>query len=37
VAFVGVVFAAASIVFGIVPGPLFSFAAHAGRALAGLL
>jgi hypothetical protein len=33
---VGVAFAAASVFFGIVPGPLFTFAAHAGRAIAGL-
>jgi NADH-quinone oxidoreductase subunit N len=37
VTLVGVVFAAATVVFGIVPGPLFSFAAHAGRTIAGLL
>jgi hypothetical protein len=37
VALVGVVFAAASIFFGIVPEPLFHFASHAGHALAGLL
>jgi NADH-quinone oxidoreductase subunit N len=30
---VAVVFAGASIVFGIIPSPLFAFAAHAGRAL----
>jgi hypothetical protein len=34
--FVGVVFSAAAIVFGIVPSPLFHFAAHAGHAFAGL-
>jgi hypothetical protein len=33
---VGVAFAAATVFFGIVPGPLFTFAAHAGRAIAGL-
>jgi NADH-quinone oxidoreductase subunit N len=36
VAFVAAVFAAASIFFGIFPSPLFSLAAHAGRALGGL-
>jgi hypothetical protein len=30
---VAVVFAGASIVFGIIPSPLFKFVAHAGRAL----
>jgi NADH-quinone oxidoreductase subunit N len=34
--FVAVLFAAATIFFGIVPQPLFHFAAHAGRALIGL-
>jgi NADH-quinone oxidoreductase subunit N len=34
--FVAVAAAAASIFFGIIPGPLFDFAAHAGRAIAGL-
>ena len=34
--FVAVVFAAATIFFGIVPQPLFQLAAHAGRALVGL-
>jgi NADH-quinone oxidoreductase subunit N len=34
--FVAVVFAAATIFFGIVPQPLFHFADHAGRALVGL-
>ncbi|HEX5194156.1 MAG TPA: NADH-quinone oxidoreductase subunit N [Solirubrobacteraceae bacterium] len=33
VAFVGVVFAAATIVFGVFPSPMFTFVAHAGRAL----
>jgi hypothetical protein len=33
---VGVGFAAATIVFGIFPSPLFDFAAHAAHALAGL-
>ena len=33
---VAVLFAAASIVFGIIPSPLFDLAAHAGRALIGL-
>jgi NADH-quinone oxidoreductase subunit N len=37
VTLVAVVFGAASVVFGIVPSPLFSLAAHAGRALTGLL
>jgi NADH-quinone oxidoreductase subunit N len=36
VTFVAVVFAAASIVFGVFPSPLFNLAAHAGRALTGL-
>jgi NADH-quinone oxidoreductase subunit N len=36
VAFVAVVFAAATIFFGIFPSPLFNFAAHAGRAITGL-
>jgi NADH-quinone oxidoreductase subunit N len=36
VAFVAVLFAAASIFFGIFPSPLFNLAAHAGRALGGL-
>ncbi len=36
VAFVAVLFAAATIVFGIIPTPLFELAAHAGRALTGL-
>ncbi len=35
--FVAVAAAAASVFFGIVPGPLFAFAAHAGHAIAGLL
>ena len=34
--FVAVVAAAASVFFGIVPGPLFDFAAHAGHAISGL-
>jgi NADH-quinone oxidoreductase subunit N len=34
--FVAVLFAAATIFFGIVPQPLFHLAAHAGRALAGI-
>lgn len=34
--FVAVLFAAATIFFGIVPQPLFQLAAHAGRALAGI-
>ena len=33
VAFVAVVFAAATIVFGVFPSPMFTFVAHAGRAL----
>jgi NADH-quinone oxidoreductase subunit N len=36
VVFVAFVFAAASVVFGIFPSPLFNLAAHAGRALTGL-
>ncbi len=36
IAFVGAVFGGACIFFGIFPSPLFTFAAHAGRALAGL-
>ncbi len=36
VAFVGVLAAAAAIFFGIVPSPLFDFAAHAGHALGSL-
>ncbi len=36
VVFVAVVFAAASIVFGIFPSPLFNLAAHAGNAIAGI-
>jgi NADH-quinone oxidoreductase subunit N len=36
VALVAVVFAAASIFFGIIPGPLFDLAAHAGSSLAGI-
>jgi NADH-quinone oxidoreductase subunit N len=37
VAFVAIVFAAASVVFGIVPSPLFDLAAHAGNAIFGIL
>jgi hypothetical protein len=33
---VAVVFAAACIVFGIVPSPLFHLASHAGAALSGV-
>jgi NADH-quinone oxidoreductase subunit N len=36
VAFVAILFAVASIVFGIFPSPLFNLAAHAGNALAGI-
>ena len=36
VVFVACLFAAAAIFFGIVPSPLFTFAAHAGKALTGL-
>jgi hypothetical protein len=36
VAFVGILAAATAIFFGIVPGPLFDFAAHAGHALSNL-
>jgi NADH-quinone oxidoreductase subunit N len=35
-ALVAVVFGAATVFFGIIPGPLFHFAAHAGAALTGL-
>jgi len=35
-ALVGGVFAAAAVFFGIVPSPLFHFAAHAGHVFAGL-
>jgi NADH-quinone oxidoreductase subunit N len=34
--FVGVLSAAAAIVFGIIPGPVFHFVAHAGHAISGL-
>jgi NADH-quinone oxidoreductase subunit N len=37
VVLVGVVFAAAVIVFGVIPEPLFNLAAHAGAALPGLV
>jgi NADH-quinone oxidoreductase subunit N len=36
VAFVALLFAAASIFFGIFPSPLFHFAAHAGQAITGI-
>ena len=36
VAFVAILFAAAAVVFGIIPSPLFSLASHAGAALSGL-
>jgi NADH-quinone oxidoreductase subunit N len=36
VAYVALAFAAAVIFFGIIPSPLFHFAAHAGHAIAGL-
>ena len=36
VAFVALLFAGATIFFGIFPSPLFDFAAHAGHAIAGL-
>jgi NADH-quinone oxidoreductase subunit N len=36
VAFVSALFGAACVFFGIFPSPLFTFAAHAGRALGGL-
>ena len=36
VTFVAVLFAAASVFFGIFPSPLFQLAAHAGRALTGI-
>ncbi len=34
---VGVVFGALTVIFGVVPGPLFHLASHAGSALTGLL
>ncbi len=37
IAFVALLFAAASVVFGIFPSPLFHLAAHAGNAIAGLV
>ena len=36
VVFVAVLFAAASVFFGIFPSPLFQLAAHAGHALTGI-
>ncbi len=36
IVFVALLFAAASIFFGVFPSPLFHFAAHAGRAIAGI-
>jgi hypothetical protein len=36
VTFVAVLFAAASVFFGIFPSPLFNLVAHAGNALGGL-
>jgi NADH-quinone oxidoreductase subunit N len=36
IAFVAVLFAGASVFFGIVPGPLFHLASHAGAALGGI-
>jgi hypothetical protein len=36
VLFVGVVFAAAVVFFGIFPSPLFNFAWHAARAITGI-
>jgi len=36
-ALLALVFAAATVFFGVIPGPLFTFAAHAGAALSGLL
>jgi hypothetical protein len=36
VVLVAAVFAAATIVFGVIPGPLFHLASHAGAALSGL-
>jgi hypothetical protein len=36
VAFVAILFAAASVFFGIFPSPLFHLFSHAGRALGGL-
>ena len=37
VAFVAVLFGAASLFFGIIPSPLLDLADHAGRSLIGLL
>jgi NADH-quinone oxidoreductase subunit N len=37
VAFVAVLFGAATLFFGIIPSPLLDLADHAGRALLGLL
>jgi NADH-quinone oxidoreductase subunit N len=37
IAFVAMLFAAATVFFGIVPGPLFHLVAHAGNAIAGLV
>jgi hypothetical protein len=34
--FVAVVFAAASVVFGVIPSPMFHLASHAGATLLGL-
>ncbi len=36
IAFVGIVFAAAVVFFGIIPSPLFNFAWHAGHAITGI-
>ena len=36
IVFVGVVFAALTVIFGVIPGPLFDLASHAGAALTGL-
>jgi hypothetical protein len=36
ITFVAVLFAAASVFFGVFPSPLFTLVAHAGRALTGL-
>jgi hypothetical protein len=34
--FVGVLFAVAVVVFGVIPSPLFNFAWHAAHAITGL-
>jgi hypothetical protein len=37
VVLVGAVFGALTIIFGVIPGPIFHLAGHASRALGGLL